>query len=1031
MSNMSTRPTRSRISSPYKGHSKKKTTENINAKQHSTERDQKLLDGWIEPVVPPPRPSYADAGIERHGVVQNMAPLGSRPSLKVLKAAALLESAEGFPRPMSTRKAGTSKPTFTVEPAMTKSSNCLTLESLPSQKASEAQKENSPLLKSIEGTSSLPQSPRKSISSSTTSSQCASKFNSTSQQSPRSLDANVTESAIPRQEFSLSPVVPPATGPDGLPLINLAQTDRVVELAVQDAVDRKRWPTAYALRTLYDDNRGDISFIRLLEAVYYRYATEKDLDEFERLLKPKKHEGRKNRTAEFYFHGDGSDTASRRPIYSAIKALNPPAPAYVTPYTSLTTNKLKSSPTDPPESKGASPSAMNLIKTQPPEPEHVHKKPRKNYNQSNEIIELNNAFSTNVSGAISPPQVDGEEIQQSKSRSNSISSSSSLSSVDVSLIGEVTVLSARPASNHGLARLGLSGSQPVFVSPYASANNFKEAASSANSEARSRVKSISAPPKSGPKIHTFTVAPSTTNPVSSKSQTISTAALDQVPDISTTQLNPIISNQKRSAKFDSSAPPYDSNDERSTKRRKAKELTNNSTISKVSESFERESSQLLMVSQKSEKALEILDINPSNSPIKRPPKIRLNHNISQKLAYGSDRSSPTELGFHPELGLSSLPPHCGTPSKINRSTRIGKIGTGLRTKTSPMKKKSGTSAGIPRGSGDHNSPVGNGASINNDDNDDFCASCGGNGEVVCCDGQTCKRSFHFKCVDPPIMPDALPDTWFCNECQVRRTGHQETNTGPFRLLLLNLEEKNPGAFSLPLEIRSYFESVKTGPDGEYEEITVVKPRSNNRSGWEETPDYFRKRDNKGNPIFCHSCGLQAEAPDRVIIPCSFCNLYWHLDCVNIPLAKEPAPGRSWQCQAHIDDLLRLIPGNLAPAHRFRKIKGAPAIQHEFSRGLKNHGHIEIENDPTDDELDTQPAFYEERSFGRIVKISEKTIKLDFLSRVKREGGGYTRARFGQVDTKKRQSQSQVNSIDQQAALNLIALANSGSTSRAL
>ena len=36
------------------------------------------------------------------------------------------------------------------------------------------------------------------------------------------------------------------------------------------------------------------------------------------------------------------------------------------------------------------------------------------------------------------------------------------------------------------------------------------------------------------------------------------------------------------------------------------------------------------------------------------------------------------------------------------------------------------------------------------ENDDYCAACGGNGKLLCCDG--CTRSFHFKCVD--LSPDS-------------------------------------------------------------------------------------------------------------------------------------------------------------------------------------------------------------------------------------------------------------------------------------
>lgn len=153
----------------------------------------------------------------------------------------------------------------------------------------------------------------------------------------------------------------------------------------------------------------------------------------------------------------------------------------------------------------------------------------------------------------------------------------------------------------------------------------------------------------------------------------------------------------------------------------------------------------------------------------------------------------------------------------------------------------------------------------------------------------------------------------------------------------------------------------------------------NNRGYDETPDYFKLKDNKGNPILCHNCHLSASQPSRAIIPCSYCSLFWHLDCLDPPLAKEPPPGRSWRCPAHVDDLLEKVPGTLGPAHRFRKIKGASLIKPILSRGIRNNGHIEIENTPSEDE-DQGSGFYEQREYGHVYKLPEEGIKLDFISR---------------------------------------------------
>jgi len=86
----------------------------------------------------------------------------------------------------------------------------------------------------------------------------------------------------------------------------------------------------------------------------------------------------------------------------------------------------------------------------------------------------------------------------------------------------------------------------------------------------------------------------------------------------------------------------------------------------------------------------------------------------------------------------------------------------------------------------------------------------------------CRRSFHFKCVDPPLVGD-LPDEWFCNEC-IPPERPVEDYQSLFGQLLFQLETKCPRAFSLPSPIREYFEHVKTGNEGEYEEIQQAKPK---------------------------------------------------------------------------------------------------------------------------------------------------------------------------------------------------------------
>jgi hypothetical protein len=49
----------------------------------------------------------------------------------------------------------------------------------------------------------------------------------------------------------------------------------------------------------------------------------------------------------------------------------------------------------------------------------------------------------------------------------------------------------------------------------------------------------------------------------------------------------------------------------------------------------------------------------------------------------------------------------------------------------------------------------------------------------------------------------------------------------------------------------------------------------------------------------------------------------------------------------------------------------------FSRGFKNDGHIEVELAPSDDD---DEGFFDQNEYGKIYKLPEEGIKLDFISR---------------------------------------------------
>ena len=151
-------------------------------------------------------------------------------------------------------------------------------------------------------------------------------------------------------------------------------------------------------------------------------------------------------------------------------------------------------------------------------------------------------------------------------------------------------------------------------------------------------------------------------------------------------------------------------------------------------------------------------------------------------------------------------------------------------------------------------------------------------------------------------------------------------------------------------------------------------RRKKKADEDQVPDFFRIRDGEGNAAICHGC-QKSSAPDRAIIPCSACGIFWHLDCLDPPLAYPPVL-RTWKCPLHADELLAARAGILGPAHKYRKIKDAPVVRPTFTRGYVNNGYVDVDFDDSDNES----GWRDVETYGRTVRLSEKGIKLDFLSR---------------------------------------------------
>ncbi|KAL9598955.1 MAG: hypothetical protein Q9219_004138 [cf. Caloplaca sp. 3 TL-2023] len=276
---------------------------------------------------------------------------------------------------------------------------------------------------------------------------------------------------------------------------------------------------------------------------------------------------------------------------------------------------------------------------------------------------------------------------------------------------------------------------------------------------------------------------------------------------------------------------------------------------------------------------------------------------------------------------------------------------------------------MSRPGGGRLSPIGSNVADGDGVNSDECSACGGTGRLLCCDG--CTRSYHFDCADPPH--EDVPDgEWFCQACALKVPSKQ--GRGVFVQLLNNLQKRNPVAFELPSAIQDFYEDVVRGDDGEYEDATALS-KAKTRNGYDVPADTLRLKDSKDNLILCFKCNESAMG-NREIADCDFCNLHWHLDCMDPPLATAPKRfGKgTWRCPAHIDSEIALPRSSSGKSYKIRRQKNPVYLQSVLRRGTKNNGHIEIEDSSSDDE---------EQAPGTVFRIPSMAIKLDFITQIKK------------------------------------------------
>lgn len=285
-------------------------------------------------------------------------------------------------------------------------------------------------------------------------------------------------------------------------------------------------------------------------------------------------------------------------------------------------------------------------------------------------------------------------------------------------------------------------------------------------------------------------------------------------------------------------------------------------------------------------------------------------------------------------------------------------------------------------------------------NHDHCSSCRSNGALIYCDG--CPNAFHLWCLDPPMENiDESESRWFCPACVIRKHPPPKPASSLLSPLIHLVQTSIPTEFQLPDDIRNFFRDVNTGPKGNYVDASEAKPPKLNRHGLFEDRDPHRLRDKNGAAVLCFRCGVSAlptglastvpttKRPRRAaskastpeswksVVSCDYCELHWHLDCLDPPLSAMPPVNKKWMCPNHAERVLpskRRIPKNNAPPVEISKPR-------QF-----NNGNIDIvQSEPPTAFVKPKVHVDEVMINGRRYRVPEKIVILDFWSKLNRQG----------------------------------------------
>ena len=80
--------------------------------------------------------------------------------------------------------------------------------------------------------------------------------------------------------------------------------------------------------------------------------------------------------------------------------------------------------------------------------------------------------------------------------------------------------------------------------------------------------------------------------------------------------------------------------------------------------------------------------------------------------------------------------------------------------------------------------------------------------------------------EPPVDEFEIDqmDHWYCKICLSKKSSTlgNKGNKGPFKILIQDMEKKNPLAFALPADIKNYFADISATSEGDYTDFRYSK-----------------------------------------------------------------------------------------------------------------------------------------------------------------------------------------------------------------